>query len=58
MIVANRPFKVKSGRVGEVEAGYEPHLEGVFSTEAEATAYIACWTNVYANQDVIFWMEK
>ena len=49
--------KVFSGRSTELEAGYEPHLEGVFRTLKEGQDYVKLWTDLYPKGDMVFWAE-
>jgi len=57
MTVDSRSIKVNSGRPAELEAGYAPHLEGLFATKEEADCYVKTWMDLYVDSDTIFWTE-
>ena len=49
--------KVFSGKPAELEAGFAPHLEGVFVTRKEAQTYAESWNDLYPSQNVVFWVH-
>ena len=49
MVIANLPFRVYSARPAQLEEGQSPFLEATFSTEQEATAFVAEWNRLYKN---------
>ena len=52
----NRTVKVFSAKDTDIEAGFEPFLEGVFLTSDEAEAYVECWKTLY--NATRFWVEN
>ena len=56
MTIDKRQFKVFSAKDVDLEAGYEPFLEGVFLTKEEfAEAFVECWNNV-STKPSYFWV--
>ena len=50
-------YKVFSGRIQDLEAGYDPHLEGVFKTLKDAETYAESWRALYSG-DHDFWVDS
>ena len=48
-------YHVYSGLLTQLEAGYAPHLEGVFKTLKDAEAYAGSWKALYSG-DHDFWV--
>jgi hypothetical protein len=48
-------YRVFSGLLSQLEAGYPPHLEGVFKTLKEAEMYAETWRALYSG-DHDFWV--
>lgn len=50
-------YRVFSARLTDLEAGYDPHLEGVFKTLKEAEDYAESWKALYSG-DHDFWVAS
>ncbi len=50
-------YKVYSARLTDLEAGYDPHLEGVFKHRADAETYAESWRALYSG-DQDFWVAE
>ena len=48
-------YAVFASRPEDLEAGFEPFLEGRFATEAEAIAFAAEWNRLHGSKE--FWVE-
>jgi hypothetical protein len=48
-------FKVFSAHPADLEAGFDPHLEGVFKTQQEAESYVKTWRDLYPDGTPDFW---
>jgi len=50
-------YRVFSARLVDLEAGYDPHLEGAFKTLKEAETYAESWRALYSG-DHDFWVTS
>ena len=51
-------YKVFTAHPGDLEAGFEPHLEAVFRDKKEAEAYVKTWRDLYPDGSPDFWIDS